>query len=307
MTEEEPDPRHQPEGVEDESLHVVGEELEPPREVHDRVVAGAALLTVLGSLVFGGGLLLGSPLTLYGSGLAVALLALAVGVHRYFTSAYATIEAVEPRPGVAGDDESLSEVSMVRRRSLLGWLLGGAAGVLGLSLAAPVTSLGPAAGNALRRTAWGEGVRVVTTEGTPLRPDDLAPGSLVTAWPQGAIADERSAVVVLRLTARGALAPTEQRWVVDGALVAYSKICTHAGCPVGLFREGDNALFCPCHQATFDAARAAQPTFGPAARRLPQLPLGVDDEGLLVALGDFVEQIGPSFGWLPRAQPEAPQ
>jgi ubiquinol-cytochrome c reductase iron-sulfur subunit len=83
--------------------------------------------------------------------------------------------------------------------------------------------------------------------------------------------------------------------VVDG-LVAYAKVCTHAGCPVGLFRERDDALFCPCHQSTFDVRRGAEPTFGPAARALPQLPLAVDDEGYLVAAGDFTEQVGPAFG-----------
>jgi ubiquinol-cytochrome c reductase iron-sulfur subunit len=85
-------------------------------------------------------------------------------------------------------------------------------------------------------------------------------------------------------------------WVVDETLVAYSKICTHAGCPVGLLRTGDDALFCPCHQATFDTARGALPAFGPASEPLPQLPLGTDAEGYLVALGDFVGPVGPPRG-----------
>ena len=84
--------------------------------------------------------------------------------------------------------------------------------------------------------------------------------------------------------------------MVDGTVVAYSKICTHAGCPVALYRERDDVLFCPCHQSTFDVQRGATPVFGPAARNLPQLPLGTDDEGYLVALGDFTEQAGPAFG-----------
>ncbi len=84
--------------------------------------------------------------------------------------------------------------------------------------------------------------------------------------------------------------------MVEG-LVAYSKVCTHAGCPVALYRERDNALFCPCHQSTFDPSQGARPTFDPAARSLPQLPLDVDGQGHLVARSDFQAQVGPA---LPR-------
>jgi ubiquinol-cytochrome c reductase iron-sulfur subunit len=114
-------------------------------------------------------------------------------------------------------------------------------------------------------------------------------------WPEGDIGNERSAALLLRVDERP-VPPTVLEWVVDDSLVAYSKICTHAGCPVALFRERDDALFCPCHQSTFAVTRGAVPTFGPAARALPQLPLGIDEEGYLVALGDFEAPVGPSFG-----------
>jgi ubiquinol-cytochrome c reductase iron-sulfur subunit len=84
-------------------------------------------------------------------------------------------------------------------------------------------------------------------------------------------------------------------WVPDGTHVAYSKICTHAGCPVGLYRAESQSLICPCHQSQFDVADGGKPFFGPAARPLPQLPLGVDEEGILVAQGDFPEPVGPAF------------
>ena len=77
--------------------------------------------------------------------------------------------------------------------------------------------------------------------------------------------------------------------------MAYSKVCTHAGCPVGLYRAREHQLLCPCHQSTFDVLRGAVPVFGPAARPLPQLPISVDAEGYLVALGDFPDPIGPGF------------
>lgn len=295
----------EPAGIAEEDLHIVGERLPPPREVHDPWVAVAAVATVVGALVFGFGLTFGAPTEVYGAGLTVALLAFAFAFYRYFTGEYPEIEAVEPRPG-ADDVGDLDEVAAPPRRNLLGWMLAAAAGVLGISLAAPVSSLGPSVGDTLRRTQWRPGARLVTTAGRTLRPGDIQAGSLVTAFPEHAIEHERSAVVVLRLGPRGPLEPTNTDWIVDGTLVAYSKICTHAGCPVGLFRERDDVLFCPCHQATFDAARAAQPVFGPAARPLAQLPLDVDDEGVLIALDDFSVPIGPPYGWMGRirAEPE---
>ncbi len=83
-------------------------------------------------------------------------------------------------------------------------------------------------------------------------------------------------------------------WGYQGIL-AYSKICTHVGCPISLYEQRTHHLLCPCHQSTFDLADSGNVVFGPAARRMPQLPIGVDDEGYLIALSDFVEPVGPSF------------
>ena len=64
---------------------------------------------------------------------------------------------------------------------------------------------------------------------------------------------------------------------------------------MGLYRATTRSLLCPCHQSQFDVLDGAKPFFGPAARPLPQLPLGVDDQGVLVAQGDFYEPVGPAF------------
>jgi ubiquinol-cytochrome c reductase iron-sulfur subunit len=90
------------------------------------------------------------------------------------------------------------------------------------------------------------------------------------------------------------LAPDRLEWAPMG-YVAYSKICTHAGCPVGLYRAEEHALICPCHQSTFDVLNGGAPTYGPAARALPQLPISLMPDGTFVALGDFPEPVGPSF------------
>jgi ubiquinol-cytochrome c reductase iron-sulfur subunit len=87
-------------------------------------------------------------------------------------------------------------------------------------------------------------------------------------------------------------------WAPDG-LVAYSKVCTHAGCPVGLYEPTDQTLLCPCHQSAFDVLTGAPPVVGPAARPLPQLPIAIDDEGFVVAQSDFHEPVGPSFWTAP--------
>jgi len=81
---------------------------------------------------------------------------------------------------------------------------------------------------------------------------------------------------------------------VDG-IVAYSKICTHVGCPAALYEHTTNHILCPCHQSTFNAPHGAKVIFGPAPRPLPQLPLTTDSEGYLVAQSDFHEPVGPSF------------
>jgi ubiquinol-cytochrome c reductase iron-sulfur subunit len=80
-----------------------------------------------------------------------------------------------------------------------------------------------------------------------------------------------------------------------GDFYAYSKVCTHLGCPVSLYEQRDNRLLCPCHQSQFSLTENARPVFGPATRALPQLPLDVDEEGYFVARGDFVEAVGPAF------------
>lgn len=289
-----PTTRDDPTRREGDELAIIERREPPPSQINDALVVGFAVAAAVGAAIFGITLALGGPLTLYGGGLAIALLCLGVAVRRYFTDRYPDVTAAEPRAIPTPDsDEPVAAVEPIARRPFLTRVLVGAGALLGLSLAVPVASLGPAPGDALRTTRWARGKRLVTSDGEPIRPDDVAFGGINTAWPHDAIGHERSAVVVLRL-ATDPQPPTNLDWVVDN-LVAYSKICTHAGCPVALFREQDNALFCPCHQSTFDAAQAAVPTFGPAARNLPQLPLGVED-GYLVALGDFTEQVGPAFG-----------
>jgi ubiquinol-cytochrome c reductase iron-sulfur subunit len=206
------------------------------------------------------------------------------------------------------DDEALARElrrggeGITRRRAL-----GAAAGVAGAGLAGalvlPVTALGPGLGDAPDETPWRRGRRLVTTDGERLRADAIDIGSFRSALPQGA--DKRelgSPVVVVRVDPRTLELPPDRRGWAPLGILAFSQICTHAGCAVTLFRypvdeqlSKGPALVCPCHYSTFDVRRAAKPEFGPAGRALPQLPLAVGADGTLVAAGPLSGSVGPAW------------
>jgi ubiquinol-cytochrome c reductase iron-sulfur subunit len=120
-------------------------------------------------------------------------------------------------------------------------------------------------------------------------------GSVITVFPQGREGSADSQAVLIRVEDGALQLPPDRLAGAPGGLVAYSKVCTHAGCPVGLYETQTHRLLCPCHQSTFDVLRGAQPVFGPAARPLPQLPIEIGPDGLLRATGDFTEPVGPGF------------
>ena len=281
-----------------EHLRVVSEHVPPPSQANTTIVTFAAVLAAVAGLVFAVTLLIGASITWYGSALAIALLALGVAVRRYFADNYVDVEAIEQRelPADPSPEAPVSMVATTGRRPFVRNVVLGSAGIVGVSTLAAVPSLGPTPRGELERTRWAAGIRLVDSRGDPIRPEDVAGGGIETVWPEGEIGHERSSVILVRLADAEPKPPTNLEWVVEDRLIAYSKVCTHAGCPVGLFREQDAALFCPCHQSTFNAQRGAVPTFGPTARPLPQLPMGVDDEGFLVALGDFQALVGPAYG-----------
>jgi ubiquinol-cytochrome c reductase iron-sulfur subunit len=152
----------------------------------------------------------------------------------------------------------------------------------------------------------GNPVRLTRDDGTPIRPEDVSTGGQMTVFPgipHGAtneFADSPTLLIHLRsddaAKARAeADADVRNRGSMWGDYIAYSKICTHAGCPASLYEQQTNRLLCPCHQSQFLITRNAQPIFGPATRRLPMLPLGVDEEGYFVATSDFKDTVGPDF------------
>jgi ubiquinol-cytochrome c reductase iron-sulfur subunit len=237
--------------------------------------------------------------------LAAALGALGVGFVLWGKLLLPHGDVTEDRPPLtspesvhAGLDRALDRgEDLVPRRSFLTRMLGAAAGALGLAALFPIRSLGPSPGRTLFRTAWANGKRLVQEDGTPVRLDDLAVDGVVTVFPQGFEEHDKADAQTLLIRVDPAkVRPREGRetWSPEGHL-AYSKLCTHAGCPVGLYQTQSGHLLCPCHQSTFDVFDGARPVFGPATRSLPQLPIAVDEDGYLVAQSDFTEAVGPAF------------
>jgi ubiquinol-cytochrome c reductase iron-sulfur subunit len=213
----------------------------------------------------------------------------------------ATAEAVsEFKQGVA--DSGFTKYPLIRRSLLTAMM------VLPLPAVWLLRDLGPLPGDALRHTLWAPGEKLVNPNtGQPLKVSDVTVGTLALANP-AALADDpenrnnnlaRAAVLVVRLPQDALKGSEEQKkkqwdWSVDGVM-AFSKICTHVGCPVALYEQQTHHMLCPCHQSTFDLSDDGKVIFGPAARSLPQLHITADADGNLVAVSDFQEPVGPSF------------
>jgi len=200
------------------------------------------------------------------------------------------------------------------RKRLLVVAGAGAGTALGAALIAPALSLGPVFDVAsLYRTPWRRGIRLVDEAGQVLLADDVEEETFYTAYPERADREQMgSPLVVVRLKPEQLELPAERRlWAPDG-IVAYSKICTHAGCAISLYRkptfapvQPKPALVCPCHYSTFDATNGGEVLFGPAGRPLPQLPLSIDGSGELRAAGNFSDPVGPSWWGVRRHGPRS--
>ena len=198
---------------------------------------------------------------------------------------------------------------VVKRRKMLGGLFAVGAGVFGIVALFPLLrSLGPVPANSLDVTDWRRGSRLVDANGRPVRRGTLVTGGIMTVYPEGTvivgqspqplITDNGQAIdqtVLIRLSDQDVTTmPGRESWAPAG-YVAYSKLCTHLGCPVGLYEQQLELLVCPCHQSMFNVRNGAVPQFGPAPRPLPQLPLMFDDQGFLVAQGPYNQAVGPGF------------
>jgi ubiquinol-cytochrome c reductase iron-sulfur subunit len=246
---------------------------------------------------------LGGQVQLEGALIGVSLGSLAVGFvlwGKHLMPEGPFVEEREPMPSTPVEREGFSsdlalDEEAVPRRTFLGRMLLGALAALAAAAVFPIRSLGPKPGRSLFETGWRRGVRLVTPEGGPVSVQDVPVGGVLTVFPDGQTdrADSQTLLIRVDPTAFQPL-PGREAWSPDGYL-AYSKICTHAGCPVGLYEQSSNSLFCPCHQSVFNVLKGAEPVSGPATRPLPQLPIEVGTDGFLQAQGDFTAPVGPGF------------
>ncbi|QKW06050.1 Rieske 2Fe-2S domain-containing protein [Streptomyces sp. NA04227] len=248
-----------------------------------------------------------------GSTLGLALFCIGAGAVHWARTLMSDEEVADDRHPVAASPEvkakvmadfaaGMKEANIARRRLMRNTMVG-ALTVVPLAGVVLLRDLGPMPGNSLRKTAWKKGKLLVNMNtNEPLRPSDVAVGSLTFAKPEGLEEHDhdfntqiaKAALMIVRIQPEDIKDKRELDWSHDG-IVAYSKICTHVGCPISLYEQQTHHALCPCHQSTFDLADGARVIFGPAGHALPQLQIGVNDEGYLEALGDFAEPVGPAF------------
>jgi ubiquinol-cytochrome c reductase iron-sulfur subunit len=269
----------------------------------ERSAALAFVVAALGALgfvvVFWSG---GLHTQLEGALLAVAFGGVGVGLVIWANHLIGGGEQREERSTLRATPEEVAELDTELRRGEVVarrvWLRRSAVvagGALGLALVSPLRSLGPKPGKQLLHTAWADGVRVVTEDGVPVVAGNVPEDGLLTVFPEGAVGAADAQAVLVRVDPSLLRLPRDREGWAPAGLLAYSKVCTHAGCPVGLYQADSHQLLCPCHQSSFDVLRGAVPISGPAAWPLPQLPLLVGADGVLRVRGDFSEPVGP--GW----------
>ncbi|MDQ0896021.1 cytochrome bc1 complex Rieske iron-sulfur subunit [Agromyces ramosus] len=253
----------------------------------------------------------------FGIGVTLALLGIGFGAVHWGKSLMTSAESIDTRHPISAspttqqgavevfrqaDEESGFSRRTVIRNSLIGALL-----VFPLPAVVLFRGLAPQDENPvemLSHTMWKQGTRLaLDPSGVPIKASDVTNGSAFHVIPEGLAELEhgrleekaKAAVLLMRLEPSELNpAPGREDWAYDG-IVAYSKICTHVGCPVALYEQHTHHLLCPCHQSQFDVSNNCEVIFGPAKRALPQLPIAVDDEGYLIAQSDFTEPVGPSF------------
>ncbi|MFV0254001.1 MAG: Rieske 2Fe-2S domain-containing protein [Beutenbergiaceae bacterium] len=263
-----------------------------------------------------------------GGGLGLGMLGIGVAAVQWARALMNDTEQIEERHPMAAEPsvrrqalEMLREGAKdanVARRPVLKGALGGALALAPLSVLVPLIGNLGADWNIgkFKHTAWSP-----VTDGDPelyyqgqfrylardpqdtrIRAAEVTNDNLVHVIPHGLpeqehyLEEKAKAVVLLVRLDPSLLKESAERadWSYDG-IVAYSKICTHVGCPVALYERQTHHLLCPCHQSTFDITDEAKVVFGPAKRALPQLPIAVDEEGYLYATADFDEPVGPSY------------
>ncbi|MGW4702333.1 cytochrome bc1 complex Rieske iron-sulfur subunit [Streptomyces sp. NPDC004285] len=245
--------------------------------------------------------------------LGAALFFIGAGAVHWARTLMSDVEVADERHPMAASPEVKAKVmadfaagaaeSGMGRRKLIRNTMFGALSLVPLSGIVLLRDMGPLPEKKLRVTLWSKGLQLINMNThEPLRPEDVAVGSLTFAMPEGLSEHDehfqteiaKAALMIVRIQPEDIKDKRELEWSHQG-IVAFSKICTHVGCPISLYEQQTHHVLCPCHQSTFDLSDGARVIFGPAGHALPQLRIGVNDKGFLEALGDFDEPVGPAF------------
>jgi ubiquinol-cytochrome c reductase iron-sulfur subunit len=274
-----------------------------PRHM-ERVITGLFFVGLVGFVLFGAAYWQNWAAWTLGTTLGVGMFAVGAGMTAWGKYLLPRGPFVEERHELASSPEDLDRFTNavvarggieVRRRKVLGGMLGAGLGVFGVVATFPlIRSLGPLPGNTLETTDWRAGTYLVDQQGRRIHRGDMGVGSIVTVFPEGLENTDTGQSVDQTILIRAAASSWNQPYTPDG-YVAYSKLCTHAGCPVGLYERALQLLVCPCHQSMFNIVDKGLPIFGPAPRPLPQLPIGFDAAGYLYALAGYNQAVGPGF------------
>ncbi|MHB1508943.1 MAG: QcrA and Rieske domain-containing protein [Acidimicrobiales bacterium] len=283
-----------------------------PRQM-ERTVAATFLLALVGFAGFGAAFWVNASNAWLGCTLGLGFLGLGLGMVAwgkylmprgpFSESRHSMVPTKAEKARIISDFSSRGKV-VVERRGLLVKILGAAGAVFGVVAMFPlIRSLGPLPKHFSEATHWHKDTYLVNVNGERVHQDDVEYGGVLTVFPEGDVGGALSQTTLVRqLPPKGEVnivtAPGRETWSPLGYM-AFSRVCTHAGCPVALYQELTHQLLCPCHQSLFDIGpgAAAQPVFGPAPRPLPQLPLYIDAQGYLRAQAPFNQPVGPSFWW----------
>ncbi len=275
----------------------------------ERAVALTMLVGLCGFAGFGAAYFQAASNFWLGISLGIGFLGLGVGVVAWgkylmprgpFSESRHELSSTEEEREKFVEDLASRGTVAVERRGFLVKILAAASAVLGIvSLFPLLRSLGPLPKNLFYVTKWKKGSYLTTAEGQRVHKDDVLTGGVLTVFPENDVGGALSQTMLVRVGEPGqnmVTMPSRKNWGPEGYL-AFSKVCTHAGCPVALYQQLTHQLLCPCHQSLFDIGNGQPgvPVFGPAPRPLPQLPLYVDSQGYLRSRAGFNEPIGPGF------------
>jgi thiosulfate dehydrogenase [quinone] large subunit len=173
-----------------------------------------------------------------------------------------------------------------RRRMVVGGMVAGGVGLITVLIAGLTAVVGRAVGGTKHPASPASSEP--TPAGTGSTPSGQVPSSPVVANPSaptssganaapaGVSVGAAAAVAVGQAVSVTDPADGSPAWVVHTAIdtfVAFSAICTHAGCPVQ-YDPTAVQFVCPCHGGMFDA-RTGQVLQGPPPSPLPAIPVHV--------------------------------